>query len=119
MISIDSVKLEEVLVYCGINKKVAKVLSYLSSVEEASTVEIERNTGLRQPEVSNITKMLERNGYLESRTEKVSGKGRPRKVYKLKVKIDDIINDIIEQLKIQVNELKKRINELNSIYNNK
>ena len=72
-------------------RNVAKLITYLSNVDEATSREIEIGSNLRQPEVSIAMRTLRNINWIEERNVKVDGKGRPMKVYKLSVPIGDII----------------------------
>ena len=45
-------KFVDLLVKNGLKPKIARTLAYLTGKEEVKSIEIERDTGLRQPEVS-------------------------------------------------------------------
>jgi predicted transcriptional regulator len=67
------------------------MITYLANTDEVTSREIEMGTGLRQPEVSIGMRTLRQNNWVEEHDVKVSGKGRPMKVYKLSVPIEEII----------------------------
>ena len=73
-------------------RSVATTIAYLLNVDEASSQEIEMSTGLRQPEVSLAIKFMSKQSWINVRTEKKSGKGRPMKVFSLLVHVDEIIS---------------------------
>jgi predicted transcriptional regulator len=75
----------------GMNKNVAGLITYLKEVKEGSSRDIETATGLRQPEVSIAMRTMRQNNWIEERDVKVGGKGRPMKIYKLGVPIEEII----------------------------
>jgi predicted transcriptional regulator len=76
----------------GMPRSVATTMAYLMNVDEASSQEIEMSTGLRQPEVSLAIKFMSKQSWINVRTEKKSGKGRPMKVFSLMVHVDEIIS---------------------------
>jgi len=76
----------------GMPRSVATTMAYLLNVDEASSQEIEMSTGLRQPEVSLAIKFMNKQSWINVRTEKKSGKGRPMKVFSLVVHVDEIIS---------------------------
>ena len=78
----------------GMNRNVAILITYLSSVGEATTREIELGAGLRQPEVSIAMRDLRDNNWVGEREVKIGGKGRPSLVYTLTTSIDEIIKHI-------------------------
>jgi predicted transcriptional regulator len=75
----------------GVNRNVAKLITYLKDVEEVSSRDIEMATDLRQPEVSIAMRTLRSMGWLSERDVKGSGKGRPSKIYALRSTIEEII----------------------------
>jgi predicted transcriptional regulator len=76
----------------GVNRNVANLITYLKDVEEASSRDIERVTGLRQPEVSIAMRTLRERGWVTEHEVRQEGKGRPMKIYALGATIDEIIN---------------------------
>ncbi len=81
----------EVLRSLNVPKGVATLITYLASVDEATSRDIEMGTGLRQPEVSIMMRTLHKNNWVIERDIKAEGKGRPKKVYKLSVPLGEII----------------------------
>ena len=75
----------------GMNRSVAELITYLKEVKEGSSRDIETATGLRQPEVSIAMRTLRQNNWVTERDVKTEGKGRPMKIYKLSVHIEEII----------------------------
>ena len=73
------------------------MITYLANTDEVTSREIEMGTDLRQPEVSIGMRTLRQNNWVEEHDIKVSGKGRPMKVYKLGVPIEEIIKHYEEQ----------------------
>ncbi len=100
------------LISLGLSRPVARTLSYLQNGNEVTTIELERGTGLRQPEVSIAMKELEKRGWISEREEKKPGKGRPYKVYSLKAGFDGIIDQLEEQQRKAVDEMQMRIKRL-------
>ena len=75
----------------GMNRNVAGLITYLKEVKEGSSRDIETATGMRQPEVSIAMRTLRQNNWVTERDVKTEGKGRPMKIYKLSVHIEEII----------------------------
>ncbi len=75
----------------GLKRNVAKVLTYLAGVEEATSREIEMGSDLRQPEVSIAMREIRKLGWISERDEKNPGKGRPYRIYKLNKSLPEII----------------------------
>lgn len=102
----------------GINRNVARLLTYLKDLKERSSRDIEVATGLRQPEVSIATQILRENDWITERNVKLESKGRPMTFYALRpTTIDEIIN-YYETKKTeefaQTMEAIQRLKELNS-----
>ncbi|WP_410509691.1 transcriptional regulator protein [Methanosarcina hadiensis] len=76
----------------GMSRNTATTMTYLMNVEEASSREIEISTGLRQPEVSIVMRLMCNKFWVSMRSEKKSGKGRPMKIYSLTAPVDEIIS---------------------------
>ena len=107
-------EIADALMYLGLGRSVARTLAYLNNGEEATSVALEQGSGLRQPEVSIATKELKERDWINERDEKKIGKGRPYKIYSLKVGFNKIIAhleterkkvDVVAQEKIE--HLKK------------
>jgi len=81
----------EALQSLGVQGNVAKLITCLANVTEASSREIEMATNLRQPEVSIAMRTLRQNNWANERNIKAEGKGRPTKIYTLSVPIEEII----------------------------
>ena len=75
----------------SMNRNVARMITYLKDLDERSSREIETTTGMRQPEVCIAMRTLRKKGWLAEHEIKNNGKGRPMKVYKLNVPIEEII----------------------------
>jgi predicted transcriptional regulator len=75
----------------GVNRNVARLLTYLKDMKERSSRDIEVATGLRQPEVSIAMQTLRKRGWLTEHEIKNKGKGRPLRIYALRATIDEII----------------------------
>jgi len=103
------------LISLGMSRPVARVLAYLQQVNEVTSSELETGTNLRQPEVGLATKQLKEYDWITEREEKKPGKGRPFKIYKLKVGFMDIIAQLEEQKKKAVDEMQERIKRLKEL----
>src|SRR6266568_6905876 len=86
--------LVDLLIETGLSRNVARALVFLSSREETTSVEIEKATGLRQPEVSIAMQELRRRRWVEKRDIKKEGKGRPVHAYRLATPLRDIVDKI-------------------------
>ncbi len=103
------------LISLGMSRPVARILSYLKNGNEVTSIELERGTGLRQPEVSIAMKELNERDWINEREEKKPGKGRPYKVYSLKVGFNKIIAELEKQQKKAVDGAKTRIERLKEL----
>jgi len=82
----------ETLKTFGMSKSVATTMAYLVNVDKASAREIEISTGLRQTEVSLAMRFMRNQLWVNVRSEKGHGKGRPMKIYSLVTPVDKIIS---------------------------
>ena len=94
----DDYEFVELLHSLGVQRNVAKVVIYLAFAGEATSRDLERGTGLRQPEVSIAMRTLrDENWVREWEIKSTEGKGRPHKVYTLSTPVDEIIKIIEEK----------------------
>ena len=108
-------ELAEILISSGLSRPVARTLAYLQKVDTATSIDLERGTGLRQPEVSIAMRQLNPFDWIEENEEKKPGKGRPNKVYSLKVRFKDIIAHLEKEQKKTIDDgiaSIKRLKEL-------
>jgi predicted transcriptional regulator len=102
----------EVLRELGIARNVASMITYLSSVDEATSREIEIGSNLRQPEVSIAMRTLRANNWVDEREVKKDGKGRPMKIYSLTVSLDGIIDHFEEEKRREAAKTMESIEKL-------
>jgi len=76
----------------GMKRTLACIITFLKDQNERSSKDIETATGLRQPEVSIAMQTLRERNWLTEHDIKSEGKGRPLKIYALRVTIDEIVN---------------------------
>src|SRR6266566_897940 len=86
--------LVDLLIETGLSRNIAKTLVFLSKRDETTSVEIEKATGLRQPEVSIAMQELRRRKWVDKRDIKKEGKGRPVHSYRLSVSWSEILAQI-------------------------
>jgi len=84
-------ELVEALEAVGVKRNVATIIVYLKDMDEATSRDIEKGSELRQPEVSIAMRTLREKGWIAERDVKGSGKGRPTRLYRLIMSIDEII----------------------------
>ncbi|OPY51286.1 MAG: hypothetical protein A4E48_01652 [Methanosaeta sp. PtaU1.Bin060] len=104
-----------ILMRIGLKRNVAKVLTYLAGVKEATSREIEMGSDLRQPEVSIAMREIRKLDWISERDEKNPGKGRPYRIYKLNRSLPEII-DYLEGEKAKESEMiMRQIEKLKSL----
>jgi predicted transcriptional regulator len=105
----------EILISSGMSRPVARTLTYLKKVDTATSIDLERVTGLRQPEVSIAMRELNPLDWIDESEEKKPSKGRPNKVYSLKVGFKDIIAQLEKQQKKAINDAMASIERLKKL----
>ncbi len=111
-------EIADILMSLGMSRPTAMVLGYLQNMNSATTMDLDRGANLRQPEVSIAMKQLMERDWINERENKKPGKGRPYKVYSLKVGFNDIITQLEKQQRKAVDETQtniKRLKELGSV----
>jgi predicted transcriptional regulator len=100
----------------GVQRNVAKVITYLAIAGESTSREIERGTDMRQPEVSIAMRTLRRENWVDEKDVKSSeGKGRPHKVYTLIPPVDEIIRSIEDAKRKKSAEAMESIRKLKEL----
>lgn len=89
--AVEREEFASILMKIGLKRNVAKVLTYLAGVNEATSREIEMGSDLRQPEVSIAMREIRKLDWVSERDEKNPGKGRPYRIYKLNKSLPEII----------------------------
>src|SRR5512137_1242585 len=103
------------LMKVGLKRNVAKVLTYLATVEEATSREIEMGSDLRQPEVSIAMREIRRLDWVSERDEKNPGKGRPYRIYKLNKNLPEIIDYLEREKTKESDKIMKQIEKLKAL----
>jgi len=103
------------LIFSGMSKNLAKTLIFLTKKEETTSVEIEKATGLRQPEVSIAMQELRRRRWVTKRDIKKEGKGRPVHSYRLAKPISTIIASIEKEERKKIAKIEKNIERLKQL----
>lgn len=104
-----------ILIQIGLKRNVAKVLTYLATVTEATSREIEIGSDLRQPEVSIAMREIRRLDWVMERDEKNPGKGRPYRIYRLNKSLSEIVETLEEQKSKESERIMKQIEKLKSL----
>ena len=108
-------RIVSLLVETGLSRNIAKIIVFLSRAGEAVSRDIERAANLRQPEVSLAMKDLRAWGWIKERELKKKGKGRPLKSYKLTIDLKDIVAELVEKRRKEVEKAVKHLNELEEL----
>jgi predicted transcriptional regulator len=108
-------EIADILISLGMTRNVAMSLTYLQNMSSATSVDLERVARLRQPEVSIAMRQLKERDWIDEREEKTPGKGRPYKVYSLKVGFKDIVSQLEKQQKKVVEEAKANVERLKEL----
>ncbi len=105
----------ELLRKLNLTRPVALTLACLSNVDEITSRDIEMASGLRQPEVSIAMRHLNKYNWVDIREEKKSeGKGRPIKLYKLVVPLENVIKTIEDEIMTENKIILENIQRLKS-----
>ncbi len=108
-------KIADALISLGMSRPAARILTYLQDIDEAKSTELEKGTGLRQPEISISMKQLKECDWINEREEKRAGKGRPYKVFSLRAGFNDIVAQLEEQHRNAAAEVQAKIERLKDI----
>jgi predicted transcriptional regulator len=108
-------EIAEALISLGMSRNVSMMLAYMQNTKSATSIELERSARLRQPEVSIATKQLKELDWINEREEKKPGKGRPYKIYSLKVGFKDIIAQLENKQRRAVDEARVNIERLKEL----
>ena len=107
-----------ILMKIGLKRNVAKVLTYLAGVPEATSREIEIGSDLRQPEVSIAMREIRRLEWVRERDERNPGKGRPYRIYKLNRSLPDIVQYLEAENAKEADRVMKQIEKLKFLKSN-
>ena len=99
----------------NVPRNVAGLITYLANTNDATSRQIEMCTNLRQPEVSIAMRTLRQNNWVNERDVKAEGKGRPMKVYKLRVTIQEIIQHYEAEKNNEAAETMRSIQRLKEL----
>ena len=105
-------EIADALISLGLGRNAALALAYMRNTNSTTSTDLERSARLRQPEVSIAMRQLKERDWINEREEKKLGKGRPYKIYKLKVGFDDIIAQLEKQQIKAVEETQASIKRL-------
>ncbi len=104
-----------ILMKVGLKRNVARVLTYLAGVDEATSREIEMGSDLRQPEVSIAMREIRKLDWISERDEKNPGKGRPYRIYRLNKSLPEIISDLEGEKAKESDMILRQIEKLKAL----
>jgi predicted transcriptional regulator len=102
----------------GLKRNVARVLTYLAGVAEATSREMETGSDLRQPEVSIAIREIRKLDWIRERDEKNPGKGRPYRIYRLNRSLSEIIEYLEGEKAKESERTMRQIEKLKSLKSN-
>jgi predicted transcriptional regulator len=104
--------LVELLIGAGMARNLARALVVLAKREETTSVEIEKATGLRQPEVSLAMQEMRTRQWVEKRDIKKEGKGRPVHAYRLAVPLSAIVEALTRDARQRIEAVEETLRRL-------
>lgn len=108
-------EIADALMSLGLSRNISMSLAFLQNMNIATSLDLERSARLRQPEVSIAMRELKERDWVDEREEKKPGKGRPFKIYTLKVGFDEIVAQLEKEQKKAVDEAQKKIKRLKEL----
>ena len=109
----QSKEIIELLQNLGVSRTEAISIACLACGKEITSHDIEKASGMRQPEVSVAMRPLRDRGWIEERNEKKnSDKGRPVKYYKLIVPLREIIETFEAEIQQKNKEMEETLRHL-------
>jgi predicted transcriptional regulator len=108
-------EIADALISLGLSRNAANALTYMRNTNTATSTDLERSARLRQPEVSIAMKQLNEHDWINESEEKKPGKGRPNKIYSLKVGFNDIVVQLEKQQRKAVKEAQDKIERLKEL----
>jgi predicted transcriptional regulator len=112
----DNLEFVHLLHGLGVQRNVAKLITFLAAAGESTSREIERGCNIRQPEVSIAMRTLRRENWVSERdVRRGEGKGRPHKSYTLITPIDEIVKRLEEERKKEADETMESIQRLRDL----
>jgi predicted transcriptional regulator len=102
-------EIADALISLGMSRNAAMTLAYMQNANSATAIELEQSARLNQPEVSITMKQLKERDWVNEREEKKLGKGRPYKIYSLKVGFNEIITQLENHQRKKIDEARMKI----------
>jgi predicted transcriptional regulator len=114
-LNVEREEFASILMKIGLKRNVAKVLTYLAGVEEATSREIEMGSDLRQPEVSIAMREIRKLEWISERDEKNPGKGRPYRIYRLNISLHEVVAHLEGEKAKESERITRQIERLKSL----
>ena len=108
-------KLAGLLIQMGVPRNVSKALVYMKGRQETTSVEIEKNANLRQPEVSIAMRILKEHGWIMKRNIKKEGKGRPVHGYRLAKPFNEIVKELEEEQRRKISDMQNVLGQIQNL----
>lgn len=108
-------EIADALMSLGLSRNISMSLAFLQNMNTATSLDLERSARLRQPEVSIAMRELKERDWVDEREEKKPGKGRPFKIYTLKVGFNEIVAQLEKEQKKVVEDTQKKIKRLKEL----
>jgi len=108
-------EIADALISLGLSRNISMSLAFLQNMNTATSLDLERSARLRQPEVSIAMRELKERDWVDEREEKKPGKGRPFKIYTLKVGFNEIVTQLEKEQKKAIDEAQKKIKRLKEL----
>ncbi len=90
-------KTVQILRQLGLTRPLANTIVYLTEVRTATAMEIDRATGLRQPEVSRACVDGQKRGWIKAERKRGGKLGRPTNFYSLALPYEKILEQIEDE----------------------
>ncbi len=111
----NEIEIADALISLSMSRMAAMALAYLQDTNSATSTDLKRAAGLRQPEVSLAMKQLIERRWITKREEKKAGKGRPFKIYSLRIGFDEIVAQLERENKKAIEEAKGKFERLKEL----
>lgn len=102
-------KAVKALQHLGFSRMESQIILFLFKTEGVTAKNIEQNTGLRQPEVSQGTNALVNRKWIKTSKMPTKGKGRPHYKYYLAKPKEKILNDIQEEIQKRIEQEQQNL----------
>ena len=108
-------ELVERLMKTGIPRQVAVTLVFVAGKDETRSIDIQKATGLKQPEVSIAMQNLEERRWVTKRNIKQEKKGRPFYGYRLNKDINEIVAEIEKKEHQKIKDIEDNLTKIKKL----